>query len=360
MDVNQQIHEMARSLLYFMDRQYVDHLITIAGYLILAKVADIIIGKLLKRLAELTNVSCDDEVIAFIHRPVFLTIIFLGVLHVVMAADVRSPWDFIAPGIVKTLIFLSWWLPFVKLLAGTNLREDSLIARKTSMPRELLYLFRNLVRITVLGLGVVAVLLIWHVNLTPLFASAGIAGLAVAIAAKDSLANFFGGMSVLIDRPYRISDYIILDSGERGEVVDIGLRSTRIKTRDDVLITIPNSVMANAKIINESAPLARFRIRVPVGVAYGSDLNRVEELLVKIAHDNSNVTPLPEPRARVRRFGSFSIDFELLCWVRDPRFKGRVIHQLLKTIDEAFKEEGIVIPYPQHEVHIKSGGISVN
>jgi len=353
-DVNKEIHELAGRLLYFLDKEYVDYIITIVGYMVLAKVVDIIIDKLLRRLAELTNISCDDEVIAFVHRPVILTIIFLGFLHVAVAAGLKPPWDFIAPNLVKTLIFFSWWFPFVRFLAGADLREDSLIARKTNVAKELLFLFRNLVRITVLALGVVAILLIWHVNMAPLFASAGIAGLAVAIAAKDSLANFFGGISVFIDRPYKIGDYIILDSGERGEVVDIGIRSTRIKTRDDVLITIPNSIMANAKIINESAPLPRFRIRVPVGVAYGSDLKQVEELLVKIALDNEDVTSRPEPRSRVRRFGPSSIDFELLCWVRDPRLKGRVIHELLKAIDSAFKAHGIVIPFPQHEVRIKS------
>ncbi len=353
-DVNKEVHEIARQLLYFLDREYVDYLITIVGYLVLAKVVDIIIDKLLRRLAELTNISCDDAVIAFIHRPIVLTIIFLGFLHVAVAASLKAPWDFIAPNAVKTLIFFSWWFPLVRFLAGAELREGSLIARKTNVARELLFLFRNLIRIAVLIVGMVAILLIWNVNLAPLFASAGIAGLAVAIAAKDSLANFFGGISVFIDRPYKISDYIILDSGERGEVVDIGIRSTRIKTRDDVLITIPNSIMANAKIINESAPLPRFRIRVPVGVAYGSDLKQVEELLVQIALDNDDVTSLPKPRSRVRRFGPSSIDFELLCWVRDPRFKGRVIHQLLKAIDAAFNAKGIIIPFPQHEVYIKS------
>ncbi len=351
-DVNKEIHEFAAKWLYFIDPQYVDLILAGLGYLILAMVADIIIDKLFKRLAELTNISCDDKFIQFVHRPIVLTIIFLGVLHVTIAAGVKPPWDFIVPHIIKTMIFLTWWFPFLRLVAGTDLKDGSFLARKTNMARELLYLFRNLFRVAVLAVGVMAVLLIWQVNLTPLFASAGIVGLAVAIAAKDTLANLFGGISIFMDRPYKINDYIILDSGERGEVVDIGIRSTRIMTRDDVLITIPNSVMANAKIINESAPLPRFRIRVPVGVAYGSDLKFVEDLLVKIALDNPDVTPQPEPRSRVRRFGPSSIDFELLCWVKDPRYKGRVVHDLLQAIYVAFEENGITIPYPQRDIHI--------
>ncbi len=351
-DVNKEIHEAASKLLYFIDAKYVDYILAFAGYLFLAKLADIIIDKLFKRLAELTQIGCDDEFIQFIHRPIVITIILLGFLHISVAAGLKPPWDFIAPNLIKTLVFFTWWFPFLKLVARANLKDGSFLTRKTNMARELLYLFRNLIRVAVLAVGVVAILLIWQVNLTPLFASAGIVGIAVAIAAKDTLANLFGGISIFMDRPYKISDYIILDSGERGEVVDIGIRSTRIMTRDDVLITIPNSIMANAKIINESAPLPRFRIRVPVGVAYGSDLKHVEELLVQISLNNPNVSPQPEPRSRVRRFGPSSVDFELLCWVRDPRLKGRVVHELLQAIYSTFEKEGIAIPFPQHDIRI--------
>jgi MscS family membrane protein len=121
---------------------------------------------------------------------------------------------------------------------------------------------------------------LWKINITPLLASAGIATAAVALAAKDTLANFFGGLSIIIDAPYRLGDYVVLDSGERGEVVHIGIRSTRILTRDDVQITVPNAAMANAMIVNQTAPKPRFRVRCRVGVSYGSDPNRVEEVML--------------------------------------------------------------------------------
>ncbi len=101
-----------------------------------------------------------------------------------------------------------------------------------------------------------------------MLASAGIAGLIVGLAAKDSLANFFGSISVFLDRPFKPGDYIVLSSGGGGKVVDIGLRSTRILTRDDVLISVPNSVIVSTKIINESAPYPRMRVRIKVSVAY--------------------------------------------------------------------------------------------
>jgi len=113
------------------------------------------------------------------------------------------------------------------------------------------------------------------------FASAGIAGFAVAMAAKDTLSNLFGGVTIFLDRPFQPGDYVVLDNNERGEVVQIGLRSTRIQTRDDVMITIPNSIITNTRVVNQSSPKPMFRVRVKIGVAYGSDIRQVESILLE-------------------------------------------------------------------------------
>jgi small-conductance mechanosensitive channel len=196
------------------------------------------------------------------------------------------------------------------------------------------------------------ILSIWQVDITPLLASAGILGLAVAFAAKETLANFFGGISIFFDKPYKIGDYVNLESGERGEVVLIGIRSTRIKTRDDILITIPNSLMANMTIINESAPKQKLRIRIPFGVAYGTDVDQVEEVVMGIAESNRMVVKDPDPRVRFRRFGDSALEFELLCWGNQPAERGLLIHQLNRAIYKRFAEEGIQIPFPQRDLHI--------
>lgn len=167
----------------------------------------------------------------------------------------------------------------------------------------------------------------------------------MAFAAKDTIANFFGGISIFVDRPYKIGDYIVLDKGERGEVVEIGIRSTRIKTRDDILISIPNSIIANTKIINESVPIPKFRVRIPIGVAYGSDIDLVEKTLIEIASENENILQEPEPRVRFREFGESSLNFELLCWAKEPALRGL-------TVYNNFKKKGIKIPFPQRDIHI--------
>ena len=111
--------------------------------------------------------------------------------------------------------------------------------------------------------------------------------------------------------------------------------------------------MINSKIINESAPIPRFRIRVPVGVAYGSVLNQVEEIMLAVAAANMMVIKEPEARVRLRAFGASSVNFELLCWVDEPSLKGITTHNLLKEIYNAFNEHNISIPFPQQDVYIK-------
>jgi len=327
-------------------------LVTVLVYLALAKAADIFIDKILKRLAGLTKFSFDDKLIYFVHGPVCRTVVLLGILHGLILLELRPPWNYILTMVTKSLILFVWWIAAIRIASWLSDKSFPIAAGRADTGRDVFLLFKNMLRVAIVTIGILWILTIWNVNLTPLFASAGIAGIAVALAAKDTLANFFGGISIFVDKPFKVEDYIILDTGERGEVVDIGIRSTRIKTRDDVLITIPNSILANVKIINESAPVPRFRIRIPVGVAYGSDLEKVDNILVDIARSNSMVSKEPEPRARLRLFGDSSIDFELLCWVDDPRNRGLVTHQLINATYKAFRKEGISIPFPQRDVHL--------
>jgi MscS family membrane protein len=185
-----------------------------------------------------------------------------------------------------------------------------------------------------------------------LVAGLGIGGLAVALAGREALSNLIGTIMIILDRPFKIGDYVTLSDGERGAVAGVGFRSTRIRTRDDILISIPNSIIANTKMINESAPISLSRIRIKVGVAYCSDLKRVEEILLGVAEQNQLVVREPSPEIRFRQFGDSALEFELLCWIDQPEQKGPIIHQLNWAIKEAFQEAGIQIPFPQRHVHV--------
>jgi small-conductance mechanosensitive channel len=216
-------------------------------------------------------------------------------------------------------------------------------------------LFEMSVKLFLLGLFAYLFMNVWGINATAWLASAGIIGIAVGFAARDTLANLISGVSIVADAPYQIGDYIVLDTGERGMVTNLGIRSTRLLTRDDVEISIPNAVIGNAKITNESGgPWVKYRIRIPVGVAYGSDTQRVVDVLESIAHDNENVIDSPAPRVRMRAFGDSSLKFELMGWISHPEQRGRVMHDLLLEIDRRFREEQIEIPFPQRDVHMKN------
>ncbi len=186
-------------------------------------------------------------------------------------------------------------------------------------------------------------------------ASAGIIGLAISFAAQDTLSNLFAGVSILADAPYKVGDFVVLETGERGRVTMIGIRSTRLLTRDDVEVTVPNSIMGNTKIINESGgPNEKQRIRVSVSVAYGSDIDQVRSVLLEIAENHSELCATPEPRVRFRNFGASGLDFDLLCWVSEPVLKGKMVDELNCSVYKRFIEEKIEIPYAKQDVYIKS------
>ncbi len=328
--------------------------ISILVFMLIATVADIFIDKGLRRITSRTSIALDDRILDVVHRPVYYTIALVGVLLAVEYLGPGARAGLYARGTLYTLITLIWTFSVIRI--SNALAEDAFArgADVTGLSKDLLPLFENVLKIVVFVVSVAVILSVWEVNVTPLLASAGLVGAGLAIAAKDTVANLFGGISVFMDRPFRVGDYIVLDQKERGEVVSIGLRSTRIKTRDHIQVVIPNSIIANSKIVNESAPLPYFRVKIPVGVAYGSDIDLVQKTLVEIARGNDHVVAEPEPRIRFRQFGDSALMFELLCWVTESAMRGLAIHEINCEIYGKFNELGIAIPFPQRDVHIIS------
>jgi MscS family membrane protein len=180
--------------------------------------------------------------------------------------------------VLVTLTILLWTGAGMRigksLLGALARRADA----KGLVQQRTLPLFEITVKTVIVGGAAYGVLITWHVDVTAWLASAGILGIAIGFASKDTLANLFSGIFILADAPYKIGDFIVLDTGERGQVTDIGIRSTRILTRDDIQIIIPNAAIGSAKIVNESGgPHPKRRVRVSVGVAYGSDIEKVSE-----------------------------------------------------------------------------------
>ena len=308
---------------------------------------------LLRRLVRKTSFAFDDQLVEIIRPPLFYMLLMIG-----WSIAVRlTPWSEAVQGnimaVLQSISILIWMLfaiRFSKILLHAIARHKSTgFIQPRTLP-----LFDNLATLLVIAIATYMIFSAWGIDMTAWLASAGVAGIAIGFAAKDTIANLISGVFILTDAPYKIGDYIVLDSGERGKVTDIGIRSTRILTRDDVELTIPNSIMGNSKVINESGgPHEKYRIRIPVGVAYGSDMAQVRGLLMEIALASELVCTHPEPRVRFRAFGASSLDCELLCWVENPELRGRAIDGLLEAIYNRFNDEGIEIPYSKQDLYIK-------
>ncbi len=333
---------------------YLQAAILAVVFIIIGKVADWIISGIIGRIAKRSSNDFDDGLVDILHRPIFLSFVLVGLGLATARIGMPDLPAFITVGILKTIAVVIWYSALSGLLALVVSALGKSRDRKI-VQSGMLSLLHNVLKIVLVALIGYFLFLAWEIDPTAWLASAGIVGLALSFAAKDTLSNLFSGVSIIMDAPYKTGDFIILDSGERGQVTDIGLRSTRILTRDDVEITVPNGIIGNGKIINEAGgPPARHRIRVAVGVAYGSDIDEVIAVLESVAADSPDILSDPAPRVRFRVFGASSLDFELLGWIAKPVDRGRVSHELNCAVYKALNANNIEIPFPQRDVHVRT------
>jgi small-conductance mechanosensitive channel len=333
---------------------WVQALLLILGALVAAWIVEQVVARVLTRLAKRTQTQVDDEAIQALRRPVKLTVVVVGLVMAVRVLQLPPPLSRGVLGILGTLAIFVW--------SGALLRVSSIVLegwsrladRVTWIESRTLPLFDNLAKLVIAGGALYAILEVWNLNVGPWLASAGIVGIAVGFAAKDSLANLFGGLFVIADAPYKLDDFIVLDTGERGRVTKIGLRSTRLLTRDDVEITLPNAQIANAKIVNESGgPWEKQRVTLTVGVAYGSDVDQVRAALEECGAEVEHVVDDPPPRVRFTAFGDSALVFRLQCWIDEPAQRGVCMDALHTAVYKRFNRDGILIPFPQQDVYIK-------
>jgi MscS family membrane protein len=330
-------------------------LIIVFGYLF-GKALQWLVTKSLQRITVKTTTDLDDRLIQLLTAPIMQTSVTLALILVVMIPDISSNFDQVMIRILVSLLLVFWaraWFRASHMALeamGANPERFKAFQPRTTPLIEMGF------KLFMLSVFAYIFMSIWGIDGTAWLASAGVVGIAVGFAARDTLANLISGVSIVADAPYKIGDFIVLDTGERGIVTSLGIRSTRLLTRDDVEVSIPNAVIGNAKITNESGgPWIRHRIRIPIGVSYGSDTEKVVALLEDIARECTGIVESPSPRVRMRAFGPSSLDFELMGWINHPELRGRVRHDLLMEIDRRFREEDIIIPFPQQDVHIKSG-----
>jgi len=343
-----------REVLSFIgDNRHIQAIIAILGFLLIAKILDFIFHHSIALLFRRTKTDVDDRIVSALRKPTYHTLLLLGIGAALKIEAIPESWAFYIFPTIKTFIILTWALLGVSLIGIIFHSMAQHPVRFQLVQPETLPVFEIASKVIIFGAAAYFIMMSWKLDPTGWLASAGIVGIAVGFAAKDTLANLFAGVFILADAPYKVGDFIELE-GQRGQVIKIGLRSTRILTRDDIEITIPNSTIANSKIVNESGgPSIKHRLRVPVGVAYGSDVDKARTVLMEVATGNEFICQAPEPRVRFRSFGDSSLNFELLCWIEDPAKRGMTLDSLNTAIYKALGISGIEIPFPKRDIYVK-------
>ena len=312
-------------------------------------------GFLLGRLSKLIHDSptdLDDALLAAFRPHVPLWFMCLGIVIGIRHAD---PGGVIMARVDRfTFAFLMLSLSFAvasflsRVIAGQASRVPGALPVTT--------LSQNVVKLAVIGLGALIVLGNLGIEIAPLLTALGVGSLAVALALQPTLSNLFAGFHISISRKIRIGDFVELETGQQGYVVDIGWRATHIRELPNNLVLVPNSRLAEVIVRNYSLPENEQAALVQVGVAYGSDLETVERVTIEAAREIQKSIPGAvtefEPFIRYHTFGDSSINFTVILRVKEFVDRHLVTHEFVKRLHRRYAETGIQIPFPQRVVHM--------
>ncbi|MBW1840838.1 MAG: mechanosensitive ion channel family protein [Deltaproteobacteria bacterium] len=209
--------------------------------------------------------------------------------------------------------------------------------------------------------AIILALDILGINVMPFVAGAGVAGIAIGFAAKDTLSNLIAGVLLIVDRPFEIGDRIEVwsapvGSATWGDVIEIGLRGTKIKTTDNIVIIIPNNEIMKRDIVNYTIITSKIRVRVNIGVSYDADIHKVKDIICGVAELVDWIAKDPPPKVVVRNFGESSVDLQLRVWINDARRRMDTISHITDHVKTAFDDAGIEIPYPKRDISITHHG----
>jgi len=245
---------------------------------------------------------------------------------------------------------------FVSILL-TYLEERVAHKTETKVDNIIFDLLKKFAGAIIYATAVILALDILGINVMPFVAGAGVAGIAIGFAAKDTLSNLIAGVLLIIDRPFEIGDRIEVwsapsGSATWGDVLDIGLRATKIKTTDNIVIIIPNNEIMKRDIVNYTIISSKIRVRVNIGIAYDTDIEQAKGLIIAVADSVDWVSKDPAPKVVVRNFGESSVDLQLRVWIDDARKRMDTISYITDQVKVMFDQNQIEIPYPKRDVTI--------
>jgi small-conductance mechanosensitive channel len=313
-----------------------------------------ILFRILHQWAKRTETKFDDIIISSIKNPSLLLAVAVGVHLGLSFSDIPE----------KHLGYISKSLHIVIILAVT-LAAANMAGRlfknyvqKSNLPIPTTGLAYGILKGTILVIGFLVCLSVLGISIAPLLTALGVGGLAVALALQDTLANLFAGIHILMERSIRVGDFVKLESGQEGYIDDITWRTTRVRMLPNNVVVVPNSKLAQSVVTNYYLPEKRMSLLISIGVSYSSDPEQVERILVEVAKKGAQDIPglLAEPEPFVRfipGFGDSSLDFTLICQVKEFVDQYLAQHELRKRIFKRFNEEGIEIPFPHRTVYLR-------
>jgi len=306
--------------------------------------------------AKRTPTQLDDIILSKIKTPIYYLILLAGITAAINFLPLPVLLKTALSKIIASIILIiSCYLAgfFLNLLIKTWLSKTKEVVGK-SRQKDLIAVSRKILNFIIFILLIIFILALWGIKVTALVASLGIAGIVIGLALQTTLANVFGGIALIADGSFRIGDFIQLETGETGEIIDVGLRSTRIKSFDEGNeIIVPNSRLMNSKIINYGRPEIYLKKRIKIGVAYGSDIKKVKKVLLNCIHQVKGISENPEPKVYFMEMADFSLNFHLIFWIKSYKNRIKITDEITSLSYEQLQEEGIKIPFPTHTLYIE-------
>jgi small-conductance mechanosensitive channel len=345
-----------------MDPGFLYAAMTVAAGLVLAGVAYVII-RWVKKRAEATESPLDDIILMALGTPLVVAIIALSVyIALTRFAIVPASMSWLITGQMINALFILFGAWIISVFSFNLIRTyGTLVAEKTKtdLDDRLIPILEIAARYLIWFVAFLLILSNFQIDITPLLAGAGIGALALALAAQEILSNFLGGAIIAVDKPFRIGDRVKIDTFF-GDVMSIGLRSTRIKTLDNQVVTVPNSTVTSSVVINYAMPDLKMKVRIPFSVAYGSDMDRVQAILLAIAREAAEKTSWvltdPAPSVYFLEFGESALTGQLILWTNNYDYVWDVQDWVNRHIARRFADEKIEIPYRQVDVRMRNTG----
>ena len=301
----------------------------------------------------------DSNFIAIVTTILSLCALVFFTVNAINAAGIPLSWNAPLPGVSLSLFQIFLLIALLIAVFWISSRTKHFLFNrfltKSGLDRALQYAISQIVSNVVLIVGIIIVLENTGIHLGALAVFAGAVGVGIGFGLQNIASNFISGLVILAERPITIGDRIEV-AGIAGQVQQIRARSTVILTNDNIAMIVPNTKFIDSPVTNWTYGDPRVRFRVPVGVAYGSDVNKVCEALIAAAREHPATLSDPAPNVYLEKFGESSIDFELVVWSREMSYQPRRFKSDLNfLIDKHLRAAGIKIPYPQRDLHIRSG-----